>query len=68
MELATLPAGSQGLMYMMTLAIETSPPWTTCTKPDCSAHVTTNNYVEGCWHLMRNSTESLPGQVCDFEA
>ena len=22
-----------------------------------------NNYVEGCWHLLRNSTEKLPGMV-----
>lgn len=61
-ELVSLPAGVAGLMYMMTLALETRP-WTTCDDPGCTKHHTTNNYVEGCWHLLRDTQEQLPGLI-----
>ena len=58
--LANVSAGKEGLLFQVTLGLTASPPWGI--KRD--GHLTTaNNYVEGCWHLMRNSTETLPGQV-----
>ena len=53
--------GKEALLFMVTLGLTASPPWgTRNAKGQLS---TTNNYVEGCWHLLRNSTEALPGQV-----
>lgn len=52
--------GKEALLFMVTLGLTASPPWGTRHKGQLS---TTNNYVEGCWHLLRNSTEQLPGQV-----
>lgn len=53
--------GKEALLFMVTLGLTASPPWGTRNRKGQLS--TTNNYVEGCWHLMRNSTESLPGQV-----
>ena len=44
--LATIPAGHQALMYLLTFSTATRP-WTRCTSADCKTHSTENNYVEG---------------------
>jgi len=60
--LATIPAGHQGLMHLLTFSTATRP-WTRCTSADCKSHQTENNYVEGCWHLLRTHDEQLPGLI-----
>ena len=60
--LATIPAGHQALMYLLTFSTSTRP-WTHCTSADCKTHATENNYVEGCWHLLRTHDEPLPGLI-----
>ena len=60
-ELARFPAGHQGLVYLVNLALEASPPWgSNSAKGRYSTH---NNYVEGCWHFQRTSKEPLPAMV-----
>ena len=60
--LATVPPGHQGLMHLLTFST-TSWPWTHCTSAECKTHATENNYVEGCWHLLRTHDEQLPGLI-----
>jgi hypothetical protein len=60
--LATIPPGHQALMYLLTFSTATRP-WTHCTSAGCATHATENNYVEGCWHLMRTHDEPLPGLI-----
>ena len=60
--LATIPAGRQALMHLLTFATATRP-WTRCTSAGCKTHSTENNYVEGCWHLLRTHDEPLPGLI-----
>ena len=60
-ELAKIPAGRQGVIYLVNLALEASPPWGTDTAN--GRYTTQNNYVEGCWHFQRTATEPLPAMV-----
>jgi hypothetical protein len=60
--LATIVAGYQGLMHLLTFSTATWP-WTRCTSAGCKSHQTENNYVEGCWHLLRTHDEQLPGLI-----
>ena len=57
-ELAKIPAGRQGVLYLVNLALEASPPWGTN-----GIRNNNNNYVEGCWHFQRTATEPLPAMV-----
>ena len=41
--LATIPAGHQALMYLLTFSTSTRP-WTHCTSAGCATHATENNY------------------------
>ena len=47
--LVTLPRGYAGLLYMTTLATQTTPAG--------------NNYIEGCWHLFPSANATWPGVV-----
>ena len=58
-ELASFPAGKEGVLYLVNLALETSPPWATNSEHGHRYKVQ-NNYVEGCWHLKRAAAEPLP--------
>lgn len=58
--LANVSAGREGVLFMVALGLTASPPWGTLVNGKLT---TTNNYVEGCWHLMRTTDEALPGQV-----
>lgn len=61
-QLATIPAGHKALMHLLTFSTATRP-WTRCTSADCMTHQTVNNYVEGCWHLLRTHNEPQPGLI-----
>ena len=58
--LINVSAGREVLLYALGLGLETSPPWGT--QVDGKLQVR-NNYVEGCWSLLRTFDEELPGQV-----
>ena len=60
-ELATIPAGREGVVYLVSLALEASPPWGANSRT--GRYTTRNNYVEGCWHFKRTATEALPAMV-----
>ena len=60
-ELARLPTGRQGVLHLVNLALETSPPWGTNSAN--GRYTTRNNYVEGCWHFRRTLSEPLPAMV-----
>lgn len=54
--------GKQALIFKLGLGLTASPPWGV--RNSKTKRLTTrNNYVEGCWHLLRDGNESLPGQV-----
>jgi hypothetical protein len=57
--LAVVPAGVEGLLFQTAIALEVSPPWSVM---DNGRFRTTNEYIEGCWHLQRTATEALPAQ------
>jgi len=57
-ELAKLPAGVEGLLYLTAIGLEVSPPWSVMVT---GKFHTTNEYIEGCWHLLRTASEQLPG-------
>lgn len=57
-ELAKLPAGVEGLLYLTTIGLEVSPPWSVMVD---GKFKTTNEYIEGCWHMQRTAAEPLPG-------
>ena len=57
-----MPPGREALLYQLGLGLETSPPWGT-QDPTTGKLVVRNNYVEGCWSLLRTHNETLPGQV-----
>jgi hypothetical protein len=59
--LANFSKGQQGLIFKLGLGLTATPPWGT--RAANNALHTTNNYVEGCWHLLRRWNETLPGQV-----
>ena len=61
-ELAKIPAGRQGVIYLVNLALEASPPWGT-NSANGGRVANHNNYVEGCWHFQRTATEPLPAMV-----
>ena len=48
------------MLYGLGLGLETSPPWGTQVNGKLAVR---NNYVEGCWSLLRTHAEQLPGQV-----
>lgn len=58
--LLTVSAGHEALLYSLGLGLETSPPWGTQVGGKLAVR---NNYVEGCWSLLRTHDEELPGQV-----
>ena len=58
--LANISQGKQGLIYKLGLGLTASPAWGN--KHEHRLTVV-NNYVEGCWHLLRTHNETLPGQV-----
>jgi len=58
--LANVSAAHEALLFQVSIGLETSPPWGTQVEKKLAVR---NNYVEGCWHLLRNTTETLPGQV-----
>ena len=58
--LANVTTGRQGLLYKLDLGLTATPPWGAMTAGKLAVK---NNYVEGCWHLLRTANESLPGQV-----
>ncbi len=58
--LFNLSSGFEALILGLTVGLQTSPPWGTQINGRLSVR---NNYVEGCWSLLRNATETLPGQV-----
>jgi hypothetical protein len=60
-ELAKIPAGRQGVLHLVNLALEASPPWGTNNVK--GRYTTHNNYVEGCWHFQRTLSEPLPAMV-----
>ena len=60
-KLATVSPGREGVLFQVSIGLQTSPPWGT-QSPEGKL-IVANSYVEGCWHLLRNSTEQLPGQV-----
>lgn len=60
-ELASIPEGREGVLHLVNLALEASPPWGTNTAG--GRYATHNNYVEGCWHFRRTLTEPLPAMV-----
>lgn len=60
-ELAEIPAGRQGVLHLVNLALEASPPWGTNNVK--GRYTTHNNYVEGCWHFKRTLSEPLPAMV-----
>jgi hypothetical protein len=47
--LVALPAGQAGVLFLSTLALNTTPA--------------ANNYIEGCWHLYPEANSSFPGIV-----
>ena len=57
-ELARLAPGLEGLLYLVTIGLEVSPPWSVMAE---GKFKTTNEYIEGCWHMLRTATEELPG-------
>ena len=57
-ELARLAPGVEGLLYLVTIGLEVSPPWSVMAD---GKFKTTNEYIEGCWHMLRTATEELPG-------
>ena len=57
--LAVVPAGVEGLLFQTAISLEVSPPWSVM---DNGKFRTTNEYIEGCWHLQRTATEALPAQ------
>ena len=59
--LANISAGREGIIYLVTLGLETSPPWGRLATNGTLINM--NNYVEGCFHLLRNSAEEWPGMV-----
>ncbi len=61
--LVALPAGHQGLMYLLTFSTATRP-WTRCTSADCRTHSTENNYVEVSHHQAHRLTVAAGGLSC----
>eukprot|EP01047_Picozoa_sp_COSAG01_P029088 COSAG01_NODE_1984_length_8725_cov_8.562022_4_plen_539_part_00 len=59
-ELAKVPAGHEGVLFGVSAAIETSPPWGHMTQS--GMHVS-NSWIEGCWNMQRRASEPLPGLV-----
>lgn len=47
--LANVSFGYSAILYLLTIALSTYPP--------------ANNYIEGCFHLLRTADESFPGLV-----
>ena len=60
--LLTVPAGREAIVWGLGMGLETSPPWGS-QDPQTGKRINANNYVEGCWSLLRTHNESLPGQV-----
>lgn len=58
--LLEVPKGYEAVIYKVGFGIETSPPWGTQVDGKLQRG---NNYVEGCWSLLRTYDEPLPGQV-----
>ena len=56
--LLNVSAGREALIFALGLGLETSPPWGTQIDGKL---VVRNNYVEGCWSLLRTHDEVLPG-------
>jgi hypothetical protein len=62
--LANISAGNVALLYLVSMSLQASPPWAACADADCSQWKGgINNYVEGCWHLLRTHDEALPGLI-----
>ena len=62
--LANVPAGHVALLYLVAMSLQASPPWAQCEDPNCSRWKGgVNNYVEGCWSLLRSHDEELPGMI-----
>jgi len=59
--LATFPTGSEGVIYGVAAAVETSPPWGHIDNR--GLRISTNSWIEGCWNLQRRAAEPLPGMV-----
>ena len=58
--LANVTTGRQGLLYKLDLGLTATPPWGAMTAGKLAVK---NNYVEGCWHLLRTHDEPLPGLI-----
>jgi hypothetical protein len=62
--LVNISAGNAAMLFAVMMSLEASPPWARCTDANCSTYKGgVNNYVEGCWHLLRNHQEQLPGMI-----
>jgi len=64
--LANISAGTEGLLYLTSIALETGPPYgqnsnETWSNGASKPFRATNNYIEGCWHMTRSHSEKLPG-------
>jgi hypothetical protein len=58
--LASFPAGHEGVIYGVSAAVETSPPWGHMADNKIAG---SNSWIEGCWNLQRRAAEPLPGLV-----
>eukprot|EP00039_Didymoeca_costata_P010886 m.148378 g.148378 ORF g.148378 m.148378 type:complete len:579 (-) comp14996_c0_seq8:98-1834(-) len=52
--IASLPAGTKGMMFQTTFAVETAP---------VGGDQAGGGYIEGCWSFYRQHNESYPGLV-----
>jgi hypothetical protein len=61
--LANISTGQQALLYQVTLGLTASPPFGGKHETNKSKTAGVGHYVGGCWHLMRDANESLPGML-----
>jgi hypothetical protein len=62
--LVNVSAGNSALLYLVAMSLQASPPWAACADSNCTQWKGgVNNYVEGCWHLLRRHDEALPGLI-----
>ena len=60
--LLNISEGREAVLFGMGMGLEASPPWGSQNATTGELQVS-NDYVEGCWSLLRTHDEELPGQV-----